>query len=153
MAIMQTEGDRKVSCLLQDMGFDVVAENFVLQDYPESAVGEVDLVLESGYTMLLVEVSGGRNAISEKKRKFFDKWKEGPCLERLKKKLGRQPQRTVRAYFDLRPTPENPGEPEVSGIAEPGTMNRIYYGDDFNRFAESVKRGGFAAVDFLADFS
>ena len=153
MAIMQTEGDRKVSCLLQDMGFDVVAENFVLQDYPESAVGEVDLVLESGYTMLLVEVSGGRNAISEKKRKFFDKWKEGPVLGALEEKARSATAKDGQGV--LRPPADagESGEPEVSGIAEPGTMNRIYYGDDFNRFAESVKRGGFAAVDFLADFS
>ena len=150
---MQTEGDRKVGCILRDMGFNTVADNFVLQDYPEPVVGEVDLVLESGHTMLLVEVSEGRNAISKKKRKFFDKWKEGPYLGHLKKKLGRQPQRTVRAYFDLRPAPENPGAPEVSGIARAGTMNKIYYEEDFNRIAEGVKRGNYTVTDFLADFS
>ena len=148
---MQTEGERKVERLLTDMGFGFVGANVVLQDPPKPVVGEVDLVFESGSTMLLVEVSEGRNLISNKKWNFFGKWGEGPALEALKERLGRRPQRTVRAYFDLRPTPENPGGPEAAGIAGPGSMNRICYQEDFGRLADGVGRGDYTKDDFLAD--
>ena len=149
---MQTEGEKRVERLLRGMGFDFVGANVELQDYPGPVTGEVDLIFESGDTMLLVEVSEGKNLVSNKKWNFFTKWKDGQILEDLKEKLGTQPQRTIRAYFDLRPTPENLGGPEVAGIAGPGTWNRIYYEDDFNRLTESVKRGDHARDDFLADF-
>ena len=152
MAIMQTEGERKVERLLRDMGFGFVGANVVLQDPPKPVVGEVDLIFESGSTMLLVEVSEGRNLISNKKWNFFAKWKDGPALGALKEKLDLWPQRTVRAYFDLRPTPENLGGPEAAGIAGPGSMNRICYREGFDRFADGVERGDYTKDDFLAEF-
>ena len=148
----RTEGERKVERLLRDMGFDFVGANVVLQNPPKPIVGEVDLVFESGSTMFLVEVSEGKNLISNKKWNFFAKWKGGPALEALKEKLGRRPQRTVRAYFDLRPTPENPGGPEATGIAGPGSMNKIYYQEDFDRLADGIGRGDYTKDDFLAEF-
>ena len=147
---MPAEGERKVEHLLRDMGFDFVASNVVVQDHPKPIIGEVDLVFESGGTMLLVEVGEGRNLVSNKQWNFFAKWMEGPALEALKAKIDRRPQRTIRAYFDLRPAPENRGAPEAAGITGPGSMNQIYYQEDFNRIAEldAVTAKG----DFLADF-
>ena len=69
-----------------------------------------------------------------------------------KKRCKLQFQRAVRAYFDLRPEPENPGKAETAGIARPRSMNRIYYEGDFDRLAECVKRGDCSKDDFLADF-
>ena len=68
-------GGKRVERLLHDMGFGFVVSNFVLQDHPAPIVGEIDLVFECGGAMLLVEVGEGRHGISEKKRKFFEKWK------------------------------------------------------------------------------
>ena len=149
---MQTEGERKVERLLRDMGFDFVASNVVVPDPPKPAIGEVDLVFESGRTLLLVEVSEGRNLVSNKQWNFFAKWKDGPSLEALKEKLGLEPQRTIRAYFDLRPTPENRGAPETAGITGPRSMNKIYHEEDFGRLTEGVTSGECSKDDFLADF-
>ena len=145
--------DRKVAGLLHDMGLDFVRSNAKLENYPERIRGEVDLIFGTGGTMILVEVGAGRHAISEKKRKFFSKWKDGPNVEDLKKQYNLQYQKTIRAYFDLRPEPENPGLVELENIAGPGSMNKIYYEDDFNRLAGSVKRGDYTKDDFLADFA
>ena len=150
---MQTEGEKNVERLLRDMGFGFVASNFVLQDYPAPIVGEVDLVFECGGAMLIVEVGGGRHKISEKKRRFFETWKEGPDLEALKERLGMRPQRTIRAYFDLRPRPANPGWPEAAGDAGPSPMNVMYYKEDLDRLTEGVGRGDSTKADFLARFS
>ena len=46
------------------MGLDFVEANFELRNCPERSVGEVDLVFKSGCTLLLVEVSAGRNSVS-----------------------------------------------------------------------------------------
>ena len=145
--------DRKVADLLHDMGLDFVCSNAKLENYPEPIRGEVDLIFGTGDIMILVEVGAGRHAISEKKRKFFSKWKDGPNVEDLKTQYSLQYHKTIRVYFDLRPEPENPGLVELENIAEPGSMNKIYYEDDFNRLAGSVKRGDYTKNDFLADFA
>ena len=149
---MPTAGEKEVERLLRDMGFGFVASNFVLQDYPAPIAGEVDLVFECGGTMLLVEVGRGRHKISAKKKGFFEKWKEGPDLEALKERLGVRPQRTIRAYFDLRPRPANPGWPEAAGASEPGPMNRTFYREDLDRLTEGVAGGQCMKDDFLANF-
>ena len=95
----------------------------------------------------------GRHGVSEKKWKFFTKWKEGPVLEALKERLGMRHQRTIRAYFDLRPRPENPGWPEMAGVMGAGSMNWIYYQEDFDRLVEGAGRGGYTKDDFLAVFA
>ena len=145
--------DRKVAGLLHDMGLDFVRSNAKLENYPEPIRGEVDLIFGTGDAMILVEVGAGRHAISEKKRKFFSKWKDGPNVKDLKKQYNLQYQKTIRAYFDLRPEPENPGLVELENIAGPGSMNKIYYEDDFNRLTGSVKCGDYTKDDFLADFA
>ena len=145
--------DRKVAGLLHDMGLDFVRSNAKLENHPERIRGEVDLIFGTGGTMILVEVGAGRHAISEKKRKFFSKWKDGPNVEDLKKQYNLQYQKTIRAYFDLRPEPENPGLVELENIAGPGSMNKIYYEDDFNRLTGSVKRGDIQRMTFSQDFA
>ena len=42
---------------------------------------------------------------------------------------------------------------ELENIAESGSMNKIYYEDDFNRLAGNVKRGDYTKDDFFADFA
>ena len=146
------EAEKKVAGLLLDMGFDFVGSNVVLQDYPKPIVGEVDLVFEFGHTLLLVEVGTGRNLVSNKKWNFFGKWKGGLTVDVLKGQLRRQSSVVARAYFDLRPKPENAGGPEAAGIDEPGSMNWICYQEDFNRLADGVKQGNVTKNDFLAIF-
>ena len=146
------EKDRKVAGLLYDMGFDFVRSNAKLENYPEPIRGEVDLIFGTGDTMILVEVGAGRHAISEKKRGFFTKWKDGPNVEDLKKQYNLQYRKTIRVYFDLRPEPENPGLVELENIAGSGSMNRIYYEGDYDDFAGRVKGKGWSKDDFLADF-
>ena len=63
-----------------------------------------------------------------------------------------QCQRTILAYFDLRPEPENPSCVEMASIAKPRSMNRIYYEGDFNCLVGCIKRGDCSKDDFLADF-
>ena len=135
------------------MGLDFVRSNAKLENYPERIRGEVDLIFGTGGTMILVEVGAGRHAISEKKRKFFSKWKDGPNVEDLKKQYNLQYQKTIRAYFDLRQSQRIPGLVELENIAGPGSMNKIYYEDDFNRLTGSVKRGDYTKDDFLTDFA
>ena len=144
--------DRKVAGLLHDMDLDFVRSNAKLENYPEPIRGEVDLIFGTGDTMILVEVGAGRHAISEKKRKFFSKWKDGPNVEDLKIQHNLQYQKTIRVYFDLRPEPENPGLVELENIAGSGSMNRIYYEGDYDDFADRVKGKDWSKDDFLADF-
>ena len=98
------------------------------------------------------EVSAGTNSVSRKHRNFFGKWGEMSNVKALKAQLGLQSTRTLRAYFDLRPRPENLGAPEREGVAGPRTMNRIYYQEDFDRLADGVRRGITAGESFLSDF-
>ncbi len=86
--------DRKVAGLLHDVGLDFVRSNAKLENYPEPIRGEVDLIFGTGNTMILVEVGAGRHAISEKKRKFFSKWRDGPSVEDLKKQYNLQYHKT-----------------------------------------------------------
>lgn len=146
------KSERKVARLLCGMGLDFVAANVELRNCPERAVGEVDLVFKSGRTLLLVEVSAGTNSVSRKHRNFFGKWGEMPNVKALKAQLELQSTRTLRAYFDLRPRPENLGAPEREGVAGPRTMNQIYYQEDFDRLADGVRRGITTGESFLSDF-
>ena len=152
IAEIPNDWERKVAGLLHDMGLDFVCSNVVLQDYPEPIVGEVDLIFGSGDTMILVEVSAGRHDVSEKKWNFFSKWEDGPNVEALKRQCNLKYQKTVRAYFDLRPKPENPGWIETQNVAGPRSMNRIYYEGDYDDFAKRVKGKDWSKDDFLADF-
>ena len=146
------EAEKKVTGLLLDMGFDFVGSNVILQDHPKPVVGEIDLVLEFGRTLLLVEVGTGRNLVSNKKWNFFGKWRDGPTVDALKRQLGRQSYAVARIYFDLRPKPENVGGPEAAGIDELGSMNVICYQEDFDRLVYGVKQGDVTKNDFLAIF-
>ena len=137
---------------MYDMGLDFVHSNVVLEDYPEPAKGEVDLIFGDADTMILVEVGAGKHSISDKKQKFFSKWKDESNIKALKKQCDTQYQNTVRVYFDLRPEPENPGLAEVEDIAGPGSMNKIYYEGDYDYFADRVKCKEWSKDDFLADF-
>ena len=152
IARISNDGERKVAGLLHDMSLDFVRSNVVLQDYPEPIIGEVDLIFGSDDTMILVEVSAGRHDVSEKKWNFFSKWEDGPNVEALKRQCSLKYQNTVRAYFDLRPKPENPGWIETENVAGPGSMNRIYYKGDYDDFADRVKGKDWSKDDFLADF-
>ena len=138
--------------LLHDMGLDFVCSDVELRDHPESIIGEVDLVFGSGDTMILVEVGTGKHKIGKKKIGSFSKWKDESNVEALKKICGLQYKKTVRAYFDLRPEPENPDRAEVENIAGPGSMNRIYYEGDYDDFTKRVKGKDWSKDDFLADF-
>ena len=149
---INNKSEEMVARLLSEMGLDFVAANVELRDCPERAVGEVDLVFTSDRTLLLVEVSTGRNSVSRKHRKFFDKWGETPNVEALKEQLGLQSARTLKAYFDLRPRPENLGAPEREGVAGPRTMNRIFYREDFDRLRDGVRRGNITGESFLSVF-
>ena len=152
IAEISNDGERKVAGLLHDMGLDFVCSDVELRDHPESIIGEVDLVFGSGDTMILVEVGTGKHKIGKKKIGSFSKWEDESNIEALKKICGLQYKKTVRAYFDLRPKPENPDRAEVENIAGPGSMNRICYQEDFDRFADGVERGDYTKDDFLAEF-
>ena len=152
IAEIPNDWERKVASLLCDMGLDFVRSNVVLQDYPEPIIGEVDLIFGSGDTMILVEVSTGKHKIGKKKIDSFSKWEDESNVEALKKICGLQYKKTVRAYFDLRPEPENPDRAEVENIAGLGSMNRIYYEGDYDDFAKRVKGKDWSKDDFLADF-
>ena len=152
IAKIPDEREKKVACLLSDMGFDFVDANVVRQNYPEPIIGELDLIFQSGDVLLLVEVGTGRHKISDKKWDFFSKWADESNLKALKRQCNLQCQKTIRAYFDLRPEPENLGWVEMADIAKPGSMNKIYYEGDFDRLAERVERGDWSKDDFLTDF-
>ena len=148
----RTKGEMEVCVLLSDMGFVHVGHNVILQDHPSSTKGEVDLIFEYGNILLLVEVSADRHWASEKKRKFFHKWSDGPLLEELKKKIDRCSHEVRRAFFDMRPEPENQGAPEVEGIDKPGTMNKILFQGDYDRLASSTRQDAVTPKDFLGLF-
>ena len=152
IAQIHNEEEKKVATLLLEMGFDLVDSNVVLQDYPGPVRGEIDLVFESGSILLLAEVSAGRYRISHKKRNFFGKWMDGLLVDELKEKFGRQSHEVRRVYFDLRPRPENIGEPEATGIDGPGSRNRICFQEDFDRLVDGVKLDKVTKEGFLADF-
>ena len=152
IAGISNKEERKVAILLHDMGLDFVCSNVVLQDHPEQAKGEVDLIFGIADTMILVEIGVGRHKISRKKMDFFSKWKDESNIKALKKQCGIQYQSTARVYFDLRPEPENPSLAEVEDIAGPGSMNKIYYEGDYDYFADRVKCKKWSKDDFLASF-
>ena len=144
--------ERKVDILLRDMGLDFVGSNVVFEDYPEQVKGEVDLIFGVADTMILVEVGAGRHKISRKKMDFFSKWKDESNIKALKRQCDIQYQNTVRVYFDLRSEPENPGLAEVEDIAGPGSMNKIYYKEDYEDLVDRVKGKRLHKNNFLAEF-
>ena len=149
----RTREEMEVSVLLSNMGFVHVEHNVILQDYPSPIKGEVDLVFEYGNILLLVEVSADRHWASEKKQKFFHKWSDGQLLGELKEKIDRRSHEVRRAFFDMRPEPENPGAPEVEGIDGPGTMNKILFQGDFNRLLADTRQDAVTPKDFLGLFT
>ena len=153
IARISNKEERNVAVLLRDMGLDFVCSNVVFEDYPEQVKGEVDLIFGVADTMILVEVGAGRHKISRKKMDFFSKWKDESNIKALKKQCGGiQYQNTVRVYFDLRPEPENPGLAEVEDIAGPGSMNKIYYKEDYDDLVDRVKGKRLHKNNFLAEF-
>lgn len=146
------EAELRVASLLQAMGFGLVDRNVKLLDSAGQAIGEIDSVFKCGRTLLIVEVGTGRSSISDKKKGFFDKWKDGPTLDTLIRLIDWEPRRTLRAYFDMRPRLLNPGKHDLNGTAGPGTGNRICYQEDFDGFAEDVRRGSMTKNDFLQGF-
>ena len=153
IARIGNKGERKVAGLLSDIGLAFLDADVKLHSNLGSIVGEIDLAFESGNMLLLVEVSTGKNSISDKKWNFFNKWGDGQTLDDMKSQLGRRSCETIRAYFDLRPKPGIIGGPEAAGITKLGSMNQIYYQDDFERMSERVKNGNMTVEDFLADFT
>ena len=151
IAGISNKEERKVAILLHGMGLDFVCSNVVLQDHPEQAKGEVDLIFGVADTMILVEVGAGRHKISRKKMDFFSKWKDESNIKALKKQCDIQYQNTARVYFDLRPEPENPGLAEVEDIAGPESMNKIYYKDDYEDLVDRVKGKRLHKNNFLAE--
>ena len=149
----RTKEEMTVNVLLSDMGFVHMGHNVILQDHPSQIKGEVDLVFEYGNILLLVEVSADRHWASEKKRKFFHKWSDGPLLGELKERIDRRSHEVRRVFFDMRPEPENPGAPEVNGIDGPGTMNKILFQGDFDRLAADTKQDAVTPEDFLGLFA
>ena len=152
IAVIPNKEERNVAVLLRNMGLDFVGSNVVLEDYPEPAKGEVDLIFGVADTMILVEVGAGRHKISKKKMDFFSKWKDESNIKALKKQCDIQYQNTVRVYFDLRSEPENPGLAEVEDIAGPGSMNKIYYKDDYDDLVDRVKGKRLHKNNFLAEW-
>ena len=146
------EAEIKVANLLQAMGFGLVGHNVKLSDASGQTVGEIDSIFKCARTILIVEVGTGRSSISNKKKGFFDRWGDGPTLDALLKQLGRNPRRTFRVYFDMRPRPSNPGKHDLDGTVGPGTGNRICYHEDLDDLAEGVKSGGMTKNDFLQGF-
>ena len=149
----RTKEEMEVCVLLSDMGFIHVGHNVVLQDHPSPIKGEVDLIFEYSNILLLVEVSADRHWASEKKRKFFHKWSDGPLLGELKEKIDRRSHEVRRAFFDMRPKPENLGTPEVEGIDGSGTMNKILFQGDFDRLVGDTKQDVVTPEDFLGLFA
>ena len=133
---IDNEGEKKVAVLLSNMGFDLVDFRVEIPDSPKPKIGEIDLVFESGHTLLLIEVSTGKNAISDKQWAFFCKWSNNQAVAALTKRLGKQSHKITRTYFDLRQVPENIGGPEAVGIAKPGSTNMICYQKDFERLGD-----------------
>lgn len=84
IARISDEGERRVACLLLDMGPGFTGANVELQNHPEPVAGEIDLIFQSGHILLLVEAGTGRHSISDKKQKFFSKWEDRPNVEALK---------------------------------------------------------------------
>ena len=146
------EAELEVANLLQAMGFGLVGRNVKLLDASGQTIGEIDSVFKCAHTLLIVEVSTGRNLISNKKKGFFDRWKDGPTLDALLKQLGRKPRRTLRVYFDMRPRLSNLGKHDLDGTVGPGTGNRICYQEDFDGFIENVKSDSVIKNDFLQGF-
>ena len=146
------EAELEVANLLQTMGFGLVGRNVKLLDASGQTIGEIDSVFKCARTLLIVEVSIGKNLISNKKKGFFDRWKDGPTLDALLKQLGRKPRRTLRVYFDMRPRLSNPGKHDLDGTVGPGTGNRICYQEDFDDFIENVKSDSVIKNDFLQSF-
>ena len=86
----RTKEEMEVCVLLSYMGFVHVGHNVILQNYLSQIKGEVDLIFEYGNILLLIEVSADRHWTSEKKRKFFHKWSDGPLPGELKEKIDRR---------------------------------------------------------------
>lgn len=147
------EAELKIANLLQAMGFGLVGRKVKLLDSTGQTIGEVDSIFKCGHTLLIVEVGTGRSSISDKKKGFFDRWKDGPTLDALMRQLGRKPQKTLRVYFDMRPRLSSPGKHDLDGTAGQGTGNRMCYLEDFEGFLEKTKRGGMSKNDFLEGFS
>lgn len=146
------EAELKVVDLLRDIGFNHLDSNTKLQDHPEQIVGEVDSIFKCGHILLIVEVGTGRHRISDKKKKFFSKWKNGPNLDALIRQIGWEPRNTLRAYFDMRPKLSSPGKHDLDDTAGPGTGNRICYYDEFDDLVRGVKSGSITKNDFLQGF-
>ena len=147
------EYERKVATLLSDMGLDFVAANVEIPDPPKPNIGEVDLVFESGNTLLLVEVGAGKNSVSDKQWVFFFKWANDQAIAALMEKIGKPSHIITKTYFDLRSPPENMGGPEAVGVAKPGSGNMICYQEDFDRMAERIRRGDAIKDDFVQALS
>ena len=151
IAKIPNKEERDVATLLHDMGLDFVCSNKEVRDCPEQAIGEVDLIFGSGDIMIIIEVGAGRHKISRKKENFFSKWKDESNVKALKMYCGLQYQKTAWVYFDLRPKPENPGLADTKIMAETGSMDKIYYKDDYDDFIDRVKGKNWHKNDFLAE--
>ena len=146
---IKNEHERKVAVLLTDIGLDFVDYDVKIFEPPEPVIGEIDLAFESGNTLILVEVSAGRNSISDKQWAFFSKWANDQAIEKLREKIGKQSHAITRIHFHLRPPPSNMGGPEAVGVARPGSGNMICYKDDFDRLASMVEHGGVIKDNFV----
>ena len=133
------------------MGLDFVCSNEEIRDRSEQAIGEADLIFGSGDIMIIVEVGISRHKISRKKEDFFSKWKDELNVKALKRHCGLQYQKTAWVYFDLRSKPENPGLADTKIMAETGSMDKIYYKDDYEGFIDRVKGKSWHKNDFLAE--
>ena len=146
---IKDEHERKVAVLLEDIGLDFVDYDVKIFEPPKPVIGEVDLVFESGNTLILVEVSAGRNSISDKQWAFFSKWANDQAIKALVEKIGKQSHPITRVHFHLRPPPSNMGGAEAVGVARPGSRNMICYKDDFDRLTGMVGQDGAMRDDFV----
>ena len=62
------EAELEVANLLQEMGFGLVDRNVKVLGDTGQTIGEIDSIFKCAHTLLIVEVSTGRNLITKKRK-------------------------------------------------------------------------------------
>ena len=144
--------ERNVAKLFHNMGFQFIASDHDVVLNTEK-IGEADLLFTYDKFLFLIEVTAEKNDRSKKKITFFSKWSKDEFIKPIRNDFELPNKKIVKLYFDFSKDSYKDESDTVDNFLKDQNLSVIAYNDDYEYFANSVKKIGKWARNDLLDWA